>query len=465
MNITSQATSEQIALAAQQHISQRRLQVFLCHSSSDKPKVRELYLRLRTCNVAPWLDEENILPGQDWEHEIRKAVRGTDVVVVCLSRESINKAGYVQKEIKFALDVADEQPEGTIFIIPLRLEGCELPERLRRWQWVDYFEEKGFERLMSALKHRGESLNGKIIPINYRFDTKLSEEFTLRHILTGHSGSIWTVAMSPDKRFLASGSQDSTTKIWNLQSGELLHTLKGYSGTVHRVIISPDGQILVTGNADGTIKIWNLQTGELLHSRDVHSTFIQSLTLSPDGQTLVSTGADNVLKIENLQTGELLHTLKVPVYRITLSPDGDILAICDKTITLWNMHTLEILRTLTGHQKPIFSIAISPDMQIIASGSGDRTIKIWNLHTGKLLRTLRGHAGSINDISISVDEQTLASVSLDGTTKIWNLQTGEILQTLEHSGSVFSVVFSSDGQVLASGSTDKTIKIWAKKQL
>lgn len=145
-------------------MSPRALRVFLCHSSGDKPTVRDLYHRLRADGVDPWLDEENLLPGQDWQQEIRKAVRLSDVVVVCLSRESITKAGYVQKEIRYALDVSDEQPEGTIFLIPLKLEECEVPERLRRWQWVNFFEEGSYDRLMRALQIRASTIEATTIP-------------------------------------------------------------------------------------------------------------------------------------------------------------------------------------------------------------------------------------------------------------------------------------------------------------
>jgi formylglycine-generating enzyme required for sulfatase activity len=134
--------------------SSRALRVFLCHASSDKPAVRELYQRLCTDGIDAWLDEENLLPGQDWQYEIPKAVRQSDVVLVCLSRGSINKAGYIQKEIKFALDAADEQPQGTIFLIPLKLEECDVPERLSRWQWVNLYSSNGYERLMRALRVR-----------------------------------------------------------------------------------------------------------------------------------------------------------------------------------------------------------------------------------------------------------------------------------------------------------------------
>jgi class 3 adenylate cyclase len=79
-------------------------------------------------------------------------VRESDVVLVCLSRGSINKRGYVQREIKSALDVADEQPEGSVFLIPLRLEDCDVPERLTRWHWVNLFEESGYARLLRSLR-------------------------------------------------------------------------------------------------------------------------------------------------------------------------------------------------------------------------------------------------------------------------------------------------------------------------
>jgi hypothetical protein len=128
--------------------------VFLCHSSGDKIQVRNLYQRLRDDGFSPWLDQEDLLPGQEWSQEIPKAVRLSVVVLVCLSQKSVTKTGYVQKEIKYALDVADEQPEGGIFLIPVRLENCDVPERLRRWQWVDLFEKRGYDKLVKALRTR-----------------------------------------------------------------------------------------------------------------------------------------------------------------------------------------------------------------------------------------------------------------------------------------------------------------------
>jgi hypothetical protein len=97
---------------------------------------------------------EKLLPGQDFKFEISQAVKESHVVLVCLSNRSITKSGYVQKEIKYALDQADEQPENTIFAIPLKFEECVVPRRLINWQWLDYFESNGHEKLLNSLNKR-----------------------------------------------------------------------------------------------------------------------------------------------------------------------------------------------------------------------------------------------------------------------------------------------------------------------
>jgi formylglycine-generating enzyme required for sulfatase activity len=136
------------------------LRIFLCHASDDKQRVRELSTRLREDGFEPWLDEEQILPGQDWELQVSAAVQASDVVVVCLSLASVGKVGYVQKELRLVLDAAQYQPEGRVFIIPVRLEDCTLPIRLRQWHYADLFTTGGYERLRSALNARAKGREG-----------------------------------------------------------------------------------------------------------------------------------------------------------------------------------------------------------------------------------------------------------------------------------------------------------------
>jgi tetratricopeptide (TPR) repeat protein len=137
----------------------RKLRVFLCHASQDKSVVGELCQRLLAEGwIDPWLDEEKLLPGQDWDLEIEKAVEASDAVIVCLSNNSVTKEGYVQKELRNVFDIALEKPEGAIFIIPLRLDDCSIPRRLKNLQYVDYFPDDQqdfvFKRLLKSLDER-----------------------------------------------------------------------------------------------------------------------------------------------------------------------------------------------------------------------------------------------------------------------------------------------------------------------
>ena len=129
----------------------RASQVFLCHASEDKQKVLEVYTRLRDEGFKPWIDKEDLLPGQFWEHEIPKAIKSSDFVILFLSKTSVSKRGYVQKEVKLALDVLDQSPEGRIFVIPVRLDDCEVPERFRQLHWCNLFENDGWDRILKAI--------------------------------------------------------------------------------------------------------------------------------------------------------------------------------------------------------------------------------------------------------------------------------------------------------------------------
>jgi len=141
----------------------RKLRVFLCHASQDKPIVRELYQRLLAEDwIDPWLDEERLLPGQDWNLEIEKAVESSDAVIVCVSSVSVVKEGYVQKELRRVLRIAEEKLEGAIFILPVRLDDCAIPRQLREIQFLDYFPESkrdvAYEKLKKSLKIRKDAL-------------------------------------------------------------------------------------------------------------------------------------------------------------------------------------------------------------------------------------------------------------------------------------------------------------------
>lgn len=125
--------------------------VFLVHAHSDKAAVHKLYSRLIKDGVRAWLDAENLQPGQDWQREIRKAILKSDVVIVCLSRGFEQQPGYRHEELKIALEKAKLLTDNEIFIIPVRLEKCDMPAALRHLHRVDLFETGGYQKLLRVL--------------------------------------------------------------------------------------------------------------------------------------------------------------------------------------------------------------------------------------------------------------------------------------------------------------------------
>lgn len=146
--------------------------IFLAHASEDKPAIRQLYKELRARGFAPWLDVEDLLPGQVWKTEIPKAIRGAGVFLACLSSRSVAKAGYVQNEFRLALAAFGERPPGSIYLIPVRLDDCEVPDLqipdlglgLRDVHWIDLFAEDGLDRLVRALTEGAGLMPGAAAP-------------------------------------------------------------------------------------------------------------------------------------------------------------------------------------------------------------------------------------------------------------------------------------------------------------
>lgn len=138
----------------------RAIQIFLAPASEDKSRVRLLHKQLAFKGFKPWLDEIDLLPGQQWRVEIPKAIRESDVFLACLSKTSVQKQGYIQREFRLALDTYSERPPGKIFFIPVKLDGCEIPRLqipglgldLADFQWLELWRDDGFDRLIKAIE-------------------------------------------------------------------------------------------------------------------------------------------------------------------------------------------------------------------------------------------------------------------------------------------------------------------------
>lgn len=148
-------------------MTERKLRVFISHGDYDKPIVHRFYERLLQENwIDPWLDEENLLPGQDRASELEKILKSTNVAVICLSKQSLEQEGNFQREIRSIVDLAKEKPEGSIFIIPIRLDNCDVPQPLHLTQYVDFFasaedKERAYFRIRRSMERMFELISGK----------------------------------------------------------------------------------------------------------------------------------------------------------------------------------------------------------------------------------------------------------------------------------------------------------------
>ena len=368
------------------------------------------------------------------------------------------------------------------------------------------------------------SSDGKIVAIgNSDGNIYLSDLNTgkLMRKLTGHSEDVQRVVFSPDGKTLASSSYlDETVRIWDVHTGEQKRTLTEHTGDIEGLAFSPDGKILASsGSGDGTIRFWDVRTGDEKHAVTGHADYVYSVAFNPDEKFFASGYADGSIRFWDAETGLHLKTFKKGyeasglvfsengktlayadgldirlqnagtgeekmlltghtwgMHSMALSPDGNILASGseDMTIRLWNMHTGEHKRTLNGHQHRVYSVAFSPDGKTLASGSDDNTIRLWNVNTGETERILTGHAGEfegvdnghssvegVKSVAFSPDGKTLASGGGDNVIHLWDIGTGKRKMTLVgHTHWVFSLAFSPDGKTLASGSVDSDIRLW-----
>jgi WD40 repeat protein len=258
-----------------------------------------------------------------------------------------------------------------------------------------------------------------------------------------HTDIVRCVAFTPDGKTIASGGDNKTVALWDCETGKERLTLKGHTWGVASVAFTSDGKTMASGTAvfdqnaekfvSGEIKLWDVITGKEIRTLKGHSFAVLSLAFAADGKTLASGSADG-------------------------------------TVKLWDVATGKELRTFKGGTEFVTSVTFIADAKTLVSGHGGvdnqgkpiaGEVKLWDVATGKELQTLKGHKAGVFSVAITADGKMLASGSGDGTVKLWDVSAGMELCSLKgHTGAVYSVAFTADGKTLASGSADQLVKLW-----
>ncbi|MBX6390656.1 MAG: protein kinase [Frankia sp.] len=300
---------------------------------------------------------------------------------------------------------------------------------------------------------------------------------SLRGVLSGHSGPVWSTAISPDGSRVASGSSDGTVKVWSLGSASLIGTGSGHSGWVGAVAFSPKGGVLASGGVDGTVRLWSVGGGapQQVGVGSAHTDTVWSLAFSPDGNRLASAGFDGTVRlwdVSNPANPVLLGTAtghSGRVQSVAFSPSGNLVASggTDRTIRLWDVSDPGNPRQITSvaaHGDTVWKVAFSPSGNRLASASNDRTAKVWNVSSGglSLVGTASGHTASVGAVAFTPDGRTLATGSVDQTARLWDVSGAprHIGTLTGHADDVLEVAFSPDGRTLATASYDGTLRLW-----
>jgi WD40 repeat protein len=308
--------------------------------------------------------------------------------------------------------------------------------------------------------------------------------------LAGHTRAVNKVAFSPDGRLLATGSDDTTVRIYSVSDParpvSLGRPLTGHGGAVTSVAFSPDGRLLATGSDDTTVRIYSVSdpARPIFLGRPLtgHGGAVTSVAFSPDGLLLATAGADKrvlIWKMRNPARPQLLgrpltgHTRAVR--SLAFSRDGRLLATggADKRVLIWKMRNparpQRLGRPLTGHQSKVTSVAFSPDGHLLATGSIDHTVRLWRLRKAggpvPFGRPLTDHSAAVFSVAFSPDGNTLVTAGYDGVASVLRLgrppHSVQLAQRITgYHAAVNSVAFDPTGRTLAIAGAAGTATLW-----
>ena len=220
----------------------------------------------------------------------------------------------------------------------------------------------------------------------------------------GHTDSVEGIAISPDGKYVLTGSKDTTAKLWDTATGAQVRTFSGHTDWVNSVAFSPDGKYVLTGSTDKTAKLWDTAPGAQVRTFSGHTEQVNSVAFSPDGKYVLTGGVDQA-RLWNATTGAEVRSFGDFVDSVAFSPDGRYVLTSDggSAAHLWNAATGAQVLTFSGHTDAVVSLAFSPDGKYVLTGSWDKTAKLWDSATGKEVRTFSGHTGYVLSVAFSPD--------------------------------------------------------------
>ncbi|PJF29146.1 MAG: hypothetical protein CUN52_09855 [Phototrophicales bacterium] len=260
-----------------------------------------------------------------------------------------------------------------------------------------------------------------------------------KYTLTGHSGHVKGAAFSPNGRYLATVSADTTIKLWDtsdLNNGVTeIATLKGHKGSVEAVAFSPDNRTMATASADGTVMTWDAIDQKPLQTFIGHEREVTTVVFAMGGHILISGSWDNTLRLWDVRgetTGAVFGRHDDWVREVKANTPGTLIvsASKDMSVKLWDALDGGLYGSIDAHWLGSDTVAISPDSSLIATGGRDNVVRLWYLHQifsdtsatkEQTVATLYGHEKPVLSLAFNPAGTLLASASGDNTVRLWQV--------------------------------------------